>query len=178
MSETPNSGGLSPKQRRFVAEYALDLNATQASIRAGYSAKTAHVQGSRLLSNVKVREAIANAQAKAADKAEVTIERIVGELAKIGFANMQDYMAATPDGDPYLDFSKLTRDQAAALAEVTVDDFVDGRRENARSVKRVKFKLHDKRAALVDLGRHIGMFQEGGNGNGGGLHITLMLGSD
>ena len=44
------------------------------------------------------------------------------------------------------------------LAEVTVEDFVDGRGEDARAVKRVKFKLHDKRAALVDLGRHLGMF--------------------
>jgi phage terminase small subunit len=46
--------------------------------------------------------------AKAADKAEVTVERILGELVKIGFANMQDYMHATPEGDPYLDFSKLS----------------------------------------------------------------------
>jgi hypothetical protein len=72
--------------------------------------------------------------------------------------------------------SKLTRDQAAALAEVTVDDFVDGRGENARAVKRVKFKLHDKRAALVDLGRHIGIFQDSRDSNGAGLQIILNLG--
>src|SRR5208283_714778 len=98
------------------------------------------------------------------------------ELAKIGFANMQDYMGSTPGGGPYLDFSKLTRDQAAALAEVTVDDFVDGRGENARAVKRVKFKLHDKRAALVDLGGHLGMFQDGNQAAGVSFHITLNLG--
>jgi len=151
---------LNARQQKFVQEYQVDQVATQAAIRAGYSAGTAHVQGSRLLSNVKVREAIAKAQAKTAAKAEVTVERIVGELAKIGFANMQDYMRATPGGDPYLDFSKLTRDQASALAEVTVDDFVDGRGQDARAVRRVKFKLHDKRAALVDLGRNLGMFQD------------------
>src|SRR5208283_5099994 len=98
------------------------------------------------------------------------------ELAKIGFANMQDYMGSTPGGDPYLDFSKLTRDQASALAEVTVDDFVDGRGEDARAVKRVKFKLHDKRAALVDLGRHIGMFEDRESNNGGVFQIVLHLG--
>ncbi len=169
---------LNARQQKFVQEYQIDQVATQAAIRAGYSAGTAHVQGSRLLSNVKVREAIAKAQAKAAAKVEVTVERVVNELAKIAFANMQDYMAATPGGDPYLDFSKLTRDQAAALAEVTVEDFVDGRGEDARAVKRVKFKLHDKRAALVDLGRHLGMFQDGNQAVGVGFHITLNLGEE
>ena len=62
---------------------------------------------------------------------------------------MADYMKSTPQGDPYLDFSALTRDQAAALSEVTVEDFLDHRGEEARSVRRVKFKLHDKQAALV-----------------------------
>jgi phage terminase small subunit len=63
---------------------------------------------------------------------------------------MADYMKSTPTGDPYLDFSALSRDQTAALSEVTVEDFLDGRGEGARSVRRVKFKLHDKRAALVN----------------------------
>jgi phage terminase small subunit len=73
---------------------------------------------------------------------------------------MQDYMKAGPDGDPYLDFSGLTREQAAALVEVTVEDFKDGRGEDARDVRRVKFKLADKKAALVDIGKHLGMFKE------------------
>jgi phage terminase small subunit len=73
---------------------------------------------------------------------------------------MLDYMRRGPDGDPYLDFSTLSRDQAAALTEVTVEDFKDGRGEDARDVRRVKFKLADKRAALVDLGRHLGIFKD------------------
>jgi hypothetical protein len=61
----------------------------------------------------------------------------VNELAKMGFANMQDYMGATDNGDPFLDFSKLTRAKAAALAEVAVEKFVDGRlRECARGQAR------------------------------------------
>jgi phage terminase small subunit len=67
-------------------------------------------------------------------------------------------MKAGPKGDPYLDFSGLTRDQAAALAEVTVDEYVSGRGDDAREVKRTKFKLADKHAALVSLGRHLGIF--------------------
>jgi phage terminase small subunit len=151
---------LNDKQRRFVAEYLVDLNATQAAIRAGYSAKTAKQQGSRLLTNVDVQAAMAEQQGTMAESLQVTAEDIVKELAKLGFSNMADYMKAGANGDPYLDFSQLTRDQSAALTEVTVEDFVMGRGEDARDVRRVKFKLADKRAALVDLGRHLGMFIE------------------
>ncbi|WLF95681.1 terminase small subunit [Brucella intermedia] len=151
---------LTPKQERFVAEYLIDLNATQAAIRAGYSEKTATEQGSRLLTNVKVQQAIAKGQNKTAAKLEITKERIVEELAKIGFSNMLDYMRAGTDGDPYLDFSNLTREQAAALAEVTVEDFKDGRGEDARDVRRIKFKLHDKKGALVDMAKMLGFMIE------------------
>jgi len=151
---------LTAKQERFVAEYLVDLNATQAAIRAGYSEKTATEQGSRLLTNVKVQEAIAKGQNKTAEKLEITKDRIVEELAKIGFSNMLDYMRAGNDGDPYLDFSNLTREQAAALAEVTVEDFKDGRGEDARDVRRIKFKLHDKKGALVDLAKMLGFMVE------------------
>ena len=157
----PTKGKMTPRQKRFVQEYLIDLNATQACIRAGYAkGKSAEVQGSVLLGNPKVAEAVVKAQEKAAARHEVTLDRIIAELAKLGFSNMQDYMRVGPDGDPVLDFSRLTREQAAALTEVTVEDFVDGRGEDARAVRRVKFKLADKRAALVDLGKHLGGFAE------------------
>jgi phage terminase small subunit len=151
---------LRPQRARFVAEYLVDLNGTQAAIRAGYSHRTAAVMACELLRAPNVAASIdAELQARI-DRTRVTADRVVEELAKLGFANMADYMRAGPGGDPYLDFSALTRDQAAALQEVTVEDYVDGRGEDARDVKRVRFKLADKRAALVDLGRHLGMFTE------------------
>ena len=70
---------------------------------------------------------------------KATGDMVVDELRKIGFANMADYMKPTPEGAPSLDFSDLTRDQTAALSQVTVEDVAGG--------KRVQFKLHDKRAA-------------------------------
>lgn len=149
---------LTEKQKAFVREYLVDLNATQAAIRAGYSEKTARQAGHRMLTNVDIQQAIQSALQKREQKLEITQQSVVNELAKIGFANMADYMRVGPGGDPALDFSKLTRDQAAALSEVTVEDFTDGRGEDAREVRRVKFKLADKRAALVDIGRHLGMF--------------------
>ena len=152
------AGNLTNKQARFVAEYLVDLNATQAAIRAGYSARNAGKIGPELLGKTRIAAAIEDALEARAQRTGVTADRVVAELAKIGFANMLDYMKAGTDGDPYLGFSGLSRDQAAALAEVTVEDFKDGRGEGARDVRRIKFKLADKRAALVDLGRHLGMF--------------------
>lgn len=151
---------LTPKQERFVAEYLIDLNATQAAIRAGYSAKSAAEQASRLLINVKVAKAVEAAQAARSARTEITQDRVLKELAKLGFANMQDYMSVTQEGEPFADLSKLTRDQAAAITEFTVEDFTEGRGDDARDVRRVKFKLADKRAALVDIGKHLGMFKD------------------
>lgn len=151
---------LTPKQERFVAEYLIDLNATQAAIRAGYSVKTAPEQASRLLMNVKVAEAVQMAMKAREQRTEITQDRVLKELAKLGFANMQDYMSVTQEGEPFADLSKLTRDQAAAITEFTVEDFTEGRGDDARDVRRVKFKLADKRAALVDIGKHLGMFKD------------------
>lgn len=158
--------GLSAKRSRFVDEYLIDLNCTQAAIRAGYSFNTAKQTGSRMLTYPVVAAEIDRRQAALAAKRGVTVDKIIAELAKLGFANMADYMRVGADGDPTLDFSALSRDQAAALAEVTVEDFKDGRGEESRDVRRVKFKLADKRAALVDLGKHLGMFVERSNISG------------
>jgi phage terminase small subunit len=157
-SDSPD--GLNHRQRRFVEEYLVDLNATQAAIRAGYSQDTAYSIGWENLRKPEISKAVEAAQAARVNRTQLTGDMVIEELRKIGFANMQDFMGSTPDGDPYLDFSVLTRDQAAALQEVTVDEYTDGRGEDARNVKRVKFKLADKRAALVDLGKHLKLFVE------------------
>ncbi len=62
-------------------------------------------------------------------------------------------MKVGPDGTPTLDFASLTEDQKGALQELTVEEFTDGRGADARPVRRVKFKLYDRRAALMDLAR-------------------------
>src|SRR5580704_8983554 len=147
----PGPMKLTPKQARFVQEYLIDLNAAQAAIRAGYSAKTARVIGHENLTKPDIAAAIKKAMAERAERTELTADWVVDELRKIAGANMADYMKANPAGDPYLDFSALTRDQTAALHEVTVEAYVDGRGEDARDVKRVKFKLYDKRAALGEI---------------------------
>ena len=80
---------MTPKQDRFVAEYLVDLNATQAALRAGYSPRTAPQQGSRLLKNVEVQAAIAGQQAQQLEAVEVRIEDVLRDLKAIAHTDLR-----------------------------------------------------------------------------------------
>lgn len=152
---------LTPKQRRFIEEYLVDLNATQAAIRAGYSRKTAGQIGDETLKKPEIAAAVDKALSARSARTEITADMVLTELAKVGFANMADFVSAVGrDGDPVVKLPQDDRAKMAALAEVTVEDFTDGRGEDARDVRRIKFKLHDKIAALVNIGKHLGMFAD------------------
>lgn len=162
---------LNPKQQRFVAEYLVDLNATQAAIRAGYSAKTAQVQGSRLLTNAMVAVAVEKAMEARGSRTSVTADKVIKELARIGFSDMRRLMEWGPDGVRLLSSEELTEDDALCVAEVTETTTKDG--------GSIKLKVHDKRAALVDLGRHLGLFvdkHEHAGKDGGPLQVTFSFG--
>lgn len=154
---------LPPKQQRFVDEYLVDLNATQAAIRAGYSPRTAQVQSSDLLSKPMVADAVARAKAERSARIGLTADRVLQELAAIGFARMPDYadwgdgeqMQLKPSGE-------LNEQQAAAIVQVVeTEKFVKSldRGESLWSRER-SIKLHDKVSTLKLLGQHIGMFSE------------------
>src|SRR3546814_8117 len=80
---------LTDKQRRFVEEYLVDLNATQAAIRAGYSKKTAASIGEENLRKPDIAKAIQEAQAARSKRTEITQDQVLKELAKIGFADIR-----------------------------------------------------------------------------------------
>lgn len=86
----------------------------------------------------------------------ISVGRVLRELEKIGFSNMLDYVKIDDDGQPCLDFTDLERDKAAAIGEITTDVMTNPR--DGSITRRTKFKLLDKKGALVDLGRHLGMF--------------------
>lgn len=151
---------LTARQAEFVRQYLVDLNATQAAIRAGYSPKTANRTGPENLSKPVVRTAVDEAMARRAEETKLSAESVVQELAKLAFSNMLDYVSITSAGEAYVDLAELTRDQAAAIVEVQVDDYLDGRGEDAREVRRVKVKLADKKGALELLGKHLQLFTE------------------
>jgi phage terminase small subunit len=151
--------GLTPKQRRFVAEFSLDCNSTQAAIRAGYSRKNADKIGPELLGKTRVREAIDRRLAQIEARSTRKLDHVISELTAIGFSNMGDYLKFTDNGEPVIDIGEhLTAGQLAAIRELVIEDFTVGRGDDARAVRRITIKLHDKRAALFDLGRHFGAF--------------------
>lgn len=149
---------LTPRQERLVHEFLIDLNKTQAAVRAGFSEASASSIAHETFKKPEVQAAVEKGMAERAERCNVSADMVLRELAKIGFANMQDYVRIDSEGSPLPNFTELTRDQFAAVAEFTCEEFMDGKDEDARRARRVKFKLLDKRAALVDIGRHLGMF--------------------
>ncbi len=163
---------LTDKQKRFCDEYLIDLNATQAAIRAGYSPKTAEQTASRLLRNVKVQEYIAKRQKELSRSTEITQERVIKELALIAFSNNADYAHVVEkklqveaggtlvdvldkDGNPVMYRTvepvlteELTEEQKRALAVIKKGR--DG----------LEVKSCDKVKALELLGKHLGIFTD------------------
>lgn len=168
MSEE-KSKKLTPKQEAWAWAYLETGNASEAYRRAypgseKWKAEALHVKASEMLAKGNVQVWLDEQRRLTASRNEITIDKIVRELALIGFSNMLDYMTISSDGQAFVDLSKLTRDQAAAIGEITSETYTEGRGEDAEQVKRTKFKLSDKRAALVDLGKHLGMFPQQING--------------
>ena len=149
---------LTPRRRRFVEEYLVDLNISAAMRRAGY--KGPFPGTARMMRNPEVAAAIARAMAERSERTRITADAVLVELGRIGFANILDYTRVGDDGELMVDLSALDRDKAAAISEVVVEDFRDSRAKDARECRRVRFKLMDKRAALVVLGRHLGIFRD------------------
>ncbi len=151
---------LTHKQRVFVAEYLVDFNATQAAIRAGYSPRTAENIGYENVRKPQIKAAIDRALEDRLVGLGVTSHRVLEELSRLGFSNMLDYMRVTEDGKAYVDLSALTREQAAAIQEITAETFVEGSGDDAEIVRRTKFKLADKKSSLELLGKHLKLFTE------------------
>ena len=142
---------LTEKQQRFVEEYLIDLNATQAAIRAGYSAKTADQQGSRLLANVKVQQAIAERMAERSKRTGVNQDRVVLELSKIAFLKMTDVVDR--NGAIKQDASE---DDLACIESIK---YKKSDNEYGGSVER-EVKVASKLKALELLGKHLGMWND------------------
>lgn len=140
---------LSEQRQRFVEEYLTDLNGTQAAIRAGYSVKTAQEQSSRLLSNVMVQEAISKAMAARSKRTGVNQDRVVLELARIAFVNIEDVV----DTDTGKILPNATRDDLACVEGIK---YKESDNQYGGSVER-EVKVASKLKALELLGKHLGM---------------------
>lgn len=165
-------GKMTAKQKRFCDEYLIDLNATQAAIRAGYSEKTARSQGQRMLTNVDIQNEIEKRKSARVDRIEITQDRVIEELSYIAFAKASDYARVIEkdamvevDGNmvPVLD------DEGKPVKYRTVEPILTDEltEEQKRAIAVIKkgrdgfeIKPYDKTRALELLGKHLGMFTE------------------
>lgn len=143
---------MTDKQRRFCDEYLIDLNATQAAIRAGYSPKSARDIGSENLTKPHIRACIEKAMAEQSKRTGVNADRVVRELARIAFVNPTDVV----NTDKATVLPGAAKDDTAAIASVKVKTSNSG---TGKSVER-EIRFHDKNKALELLGRHLGMFND------------------
>ena len=140
---------LRPKQQRFVEEYPIDFNATQSAIRAGYSKRAAKSIGAENLTKPHIVAALALQLAARIERTQITQDMVLKEFARIGFADIGDFVEWGPDGVTIKDSADL---QTQAVAEVSVTITAQGRT--------VRVKLHDKKGALDSIARHLGMFDD------------------
>lgn len=140
---------MTKKQKLFCEEYLIDLNATQAAIRAGYSPETAGAIGAENLKKPQIQKAIARAMADRSRRTGVNADRVVMELAKIAFVNAADVI----DADDATLKADAADEDLAAVQSVKVKTFGED------GVER-EIKLADKIKALELLGRHLGMFND------------------
>ncbi len=143
---------LTAKQQRFVEEYLIDLNATAAAIRAGYSAKNADKIGPELLGKTRVAKAVSEALAARSRRTGISQDRVLLELAKIAFLNPADVI----NMDKATIRSDANRDDTATIASVKVKTIPT---EDGDIVER-EIKTYDKLKALELLGKHLGMFKD------------------
>lgn len=154
---------LSPKQEQFVTEYLVDLNATQAAIRAGYSPKTAYSMGQRLLKKVEMQKAIQEARIRQQKRTEITADRVLKEYARIAFFDPRGLFM--DNGKP-LDINELDSDTAAALAGLDVMEEYTGYGESRVFIGYTKkYKIADKLRALDALAKHLGLFERDNPGD-------------
>lgn len=147
---------MTPKQKLFIEEYLVDLNATQAAIRAGYSPKTAYRIGAELLQKTSVSAGIQEALAERERRTEVTADMVIRELARIAFADIRTLYRE--DGSMKLPH-ELDDDAAATLAGVDTYEETSG---GAVTGYTRKSRRWDKAKALELLGKHLGMFPVNG----------------
>lgn len=144
----------------------IDLNATQAAIRAGYSADTAMEQGYQLLQKTSVSNAISQAMAHRSRRTGITQDRVLRELAKVAFVNANDV---------------INTDSATVRADATADDLaciqsvkVKVSESEMGSSSEREIKLYDKMRALEMLGKHLGIFERRDHANGNGEKNNLL----
>jgi phage terminase small subunit len=144
--------GLTARQERFVQEYLVDLNATRAAERAGYSRKAAPSTGARLKNKPRVKARIEAAMAERLERTRIRQDRVVMELARLAFSDICEFADWDEGGVRIRDSAGMGPGQSACIAEIVETPGKDGRK--------LRVKLHGKTRALEVLCRHLGLFEK------------------
>nr|WP_038289860.1 terminase small subunit [Acetivibrio straminisolvens] len=158
---------MTDKQQRFIEEYLIDLNATQAAIRAGYSPKTAKEIGSENLSKPNIRARIEQAMAERSKRTGINQDRVLRELARIAFVNAADVI----NFDSATIAEGASEDDTAAIASVKVKTIPT---PDGEGIER-EIRLADKLKALELCGKHLGMFNDKVDAN---VPVTVVINYD
>jgi phage terminase small subunit len=145
---------LTPKQRRFADEYLIDLNATQAAIRAGYSPKTAGQIGEENLKKPEIQKALQERMKARSERTGITQDRVLQEYARLAFFDPRKLF---DESGNLKRVSELDEDVAAIIAGMDVVEI--GNAQVGEGLVR-KLKLADKLGALNSVARHLGMFND------------------
>lgn len=143
---------MNERERRFVAEYLVDCNASEAAKRVGYGGKRYRTNAGDLSRRPDIAAAIAKAEAERAESRRVTADRVLSEYARIAFADMRDFLDWGPNRFELRDRNLLSDWQGGAIARV----------DPPGNGKPGRVRLHDKHAALEFLARHTGLLDSGG----------------
>lgn len=160
---------LTPKQERFCQEYLIDLNATQSAIRAGYSAKTAHSHGPRLLENVGVRDFISELKSVRSEATGIKAKWVLDRLANIADFDIRKLF---DENGNLLPINQLEPETAFALSSIDIGEMTTG--DDFISLTK-KIKAADKIKALELIGRHLGMFTERIEHTGGTSNVMIYI---
>ncbi len=157
---------LTPKQEMFCLEYLIDLNATQAAIRAGYSKKTAYSIGNENLSKPEISSRISELAAKRIERASKSADDVIKEIENVGFARLNKVVSFNESGLAFVMSSDEIDDATmAALESVEVTEIV-GKKDGDNDMLKTKVKLHSKMSALNLLAKHHGLVNDKGEDAG------------
>jgi len=141
---------MTPKQKRFVDEYLIDLNATEAALRAGYSKRTAYSIGNENLKKPEIQKAIHQQMKDREKRTEITQDKVLREFAHIAFDDIRNYLEFWTDENGKLQVELKSSEEIDTrnISEIQLDN------------GKLKFKLYPKDNALIQLGRHLGLFND------------------
>ena len=156
---------LTDKQKRFCEEYLIDLNATQAALRAGYKEKTAYAQGQRLLKKVEAQEYLTKLMDERSKRTEITADRVLEELAAIAFSDRTELAQVGKHGEVnFTPTEQLPDEIRKVIAGI----------ENGKYGTKVT--TYDKVKALELLGKHLGLFTSGADNSAALEKLDEVLG--